>query len=184
MDYIDPSINTVLKSLLDNLFLPFSVFSEGGGLVYSNSAFDRLFENPSQVFNSFCQAKSDSSPLLKRVLVCPGPQGRSRSVLVKCFPVSQPDFSGYVIYTEDTVPVPGGRGAEKAGASPVVGRLSKKEARILHYIYKGLSSKEISESLSISINTVKTHIKKIYRKFGVQSRLQLIRKLYDEKIFD
>jgi DNA-binding CsgD family transcriptional regulator len=41
--------------------------------------------------------------------------------------------------------------------------------------HDGMSSQEISDTLFISIHTIKTHIKNIYRKSGVKSRIDLIR---------
>lgn len=53
-------------------------------------------------------------------------------------------------------------------------KVSSREQEIIDLIIKGKSNKEIEEELFISIRTVKTHIYKIYQKFGVKNRLELI----------
>lgn len=53
-------------------------------------------------------------------------------------------------------------------------KVSSREQEIIGLIIKGKSNKEIEEELFISIRTVKTHIYKIYQKFGVKNRLELI----------
>ncbi len=52
--------------------------------------------------------------------------------------------------------------------------ISRREKEIIELILLGKSNKEIEDALFISFNTVKNHIYNIYRKFGVQSRSQLI----------
>ncbi len=52
--------------------------------------------------------------------------------------------------------------------------LSHRETEVLRMLVSGKSTKEIAEALMISTNTAKTHIKNVYRKFGVHSRNLLI----------
>lgn len=54
-------------------------------------------------------------------------------------------------------------------------QLSKRELDVTHYLTRGMSDEEIGEKLYISRQTVHTHIKHIYRKLGVQSRVELYR---------
>jgi len=49
-------------------------------------------------------------------------------------------------------------------------RLTKREHEVLRLIAKGFSYQEIAESLHLSIHTVTSHIKHIYRKLAVGSR--------------
>ena len=51
-------------------------------------------------------------------------------------------------------------------------KLSKRETQILKLIAEGHSNPEISESLNITINTVKSHIVSIFNKIGVSDRTQ------------
>jgi DNA-binding CsgD family transcriptional regulator len=52
--------------------------------------------------------------------------------------------------------------------------LSKRESEILLYVLQGRSSTYIAEQQFVSINTVKTHIKRIYEKTGVHSKQELL----------
>lgn len=52
--------------------------------------------------------------------------------------------------------------------------ISPRESEIIIEICNGLSNKEISEKLFISLQTVKDHTHRIYTKTGVRSRVQLI----------
>jgi DNA-binding CsgD family transcriptional regulator len=53
-------------------------------------------------------------------------------------------------------------------------RLSTRESEILSYLGKGYSSIYIARELFISENTVRSHIKSIYRKTGVENRQDLL----------
>lgn len=55
--------------------------------------------------------------------------------------------------------------------------ISKREQELIPLLLEGISNKEISEKLFISPNTVKTHIRNIYKKAEVSNRLQLLSKL-------
>ncbi len=51
--------------------------------------------------------------------------------------------------------------------------ISKRESEIVELICRGKSNQDISDSLFISIQTVKDHIHRIYLKTGVKNRVQL-----------
>lgn len=53
--------------------------------------------------------------------------------------------------------------------------LSRKEKEVVALLLKGQSDKEIALSLYISINTVKTHLKKIYNKLEIKGRKELLK---------
>lgn len=56
-------------------------------------------------------------------------------------------------------------------------RLSEKEKQIVNRVIKGMTYTEISQELKISINTLKTHIKSIFSKYGVSSKSELNNRL-------
>ncbi|MEC0227453.1 helix-turn-helix transcriptional regulator [Paenibacillus alba] len=56
-------------------------------------------------------------------------------------------------------------------------RLTKKEKEVANYLYENVALKEIANHLFISIQTVRTHIKRIYSKTGVRNRIDFIRKV-------
>ena len=48
--------------------------------------------------------------------------------------------------------------------------LSQQELRVLRLLVAGLSNADIAQELVVSNNTIKTHVKSIYRKLNVKSR--------------
>jgi LuxR family maltose regulon positive regulatory protein len=56
-------------------------------------------------------------------------------------------------------------------AQPLIEPLTERELEILQLIVAGRSNSEIADRLYISLNTVKWHVKNIYAKLGVSSRL-------------
>ncbi|MCX7794313.1 MAG: response regulator transcription factor [Thermodesulfovibrionales bacterium] len=62
------------------------------------------------------------------------------------------------------------------------GYISRREAEILQLLKEGLSNKEIAAKLSLSDQTVKTHLSRIFKKFNVSSRSQLITNLLKDKL--
>jgi DNA-binding CsgD family transcriptional regulator len=52
--------------------------------------------------------------------------------------------------------------------------LSPAEAAVLSLLEKGLSNKDIAGRLNIAPVTVKSHLTKLYRRFGVKTRLELL----------
>ncbi len=68
---------------------------------------------------------------------------------------------------------------------PVVGndyQLTNREKEILQSLSKGNSFKLIAVDLEISIDTVRTHIKRIYDKLHVRSQIEAVSKAINEKI--
>jgi DNA-binding NarL/FixJ family response regulator len=64
-------------------------------------------------------------------------------------------------------------GFEAAGFEPV--HLSEREAEVLQLVAKGYVNREIADQLGISAATVGTHVKNLYRKLSVHSRVQVVR---------
>ena len=56
------------------------------------------------------------------------------------------------------------------------GTLTAQEIRVLELVAQGLSYKDVATCLVVGIETVKTHIKHMFLKMGVNSRAQLVRK--------
>lgn len=53
-------------------------------------------------------------------------------------------------------------------------KITEREAEIIKHIKEGNSSKQIAELLELSVYTIETHRKNIYRKLGVQNTAELI----------
>lgn len=66
--------------------------------------------------------------------------------------------------------------------TPSVSNLTPRQMDIVKALSKGLSYKMISTDLDISIDTVRTHIKTIYRSLEVNSKIQVINLYRDGKI--
>lgn len=60
-------------------------------------------------------------------------------------------------------------------------QLTKREEMVLQCIMEGKSKEEICEQLVISINTFKKHSLNIYRKLGVNNRVQLFKKILEKE---
>lgn len=59
--------------------------------------------------------------------------------------------------------------------------LTPRENQVLHLIAEGLLIKEISDQLSLSSYTVKSHLKNIYTKLHVRNKIEAINKLNEKK---
>jgi ATP/maltotriose-dependent transcriptional regulator MalT len=55
-------------------------------------------------------------------------------------------------------------------------KITSRELAILGLLNKGFSNKKISGEIGITVNTVKFHLKKIYKKLDVINRVQAINK--------
>lgn len=80
-------------------------------------------------------------------------------------PIS-PGIAGYLLNLAKKVQTDDG-GEEKSV-------LTKREKDVLQYIVRGFSNAETAESLSLSVHTITTHIKNIYKKLSVNSRGEAI----------
>ncbi|MGW0839347.1 LuxR C-terminal-related transcriptional regulator [Streptomyces sp. NPDC002787] len=70
-------------------------------------------------------------------------------------------------------PAPPGRG--HAPAEELVSALTPREREILALVGEGLPNREIADSLNLSPDTVKDHLRRIYTKLGVETRLHAAR---------
>jgi LuxR family transcriptional regulator, maltose regulon positive regulatory protein len=57
--------------------------------------------------------------------------------------------------------------------------LSEREVEVMRLIADGLTNQEIAEELFISLNTVKSHVKNIYKRMGVSKRTQAVTRWRD-----
>jgi DNA-binding NarL/FixJ family response regulator len=67
--------------------------------------------------------------------------------------------------------------ASSNGFEPVVGSevLTPREADVLELLQNGATNAQIAQTLTIGIETVRTHARNIYRKLGISSRRELSR---------
>ncbi len=76
------------------------------------------------------------------------------------------------MYASTLLQLLGGRLHTAQGTLAPVEPLSPQEIRVLRLLAAGLSNTDIAKELVVSTNTVKTHIKSIYRKLGIASRAE------------
>ena len=62
--------------------------------------------------------------------------------------------------------------------------LTEREKEVLALIIEGKSNPQIADELVISQDTAKAHIEHIFEKFNVHSRVELVVKLFREKIIE
>jgi len=55
--------------------------------------------------------------------------------------------------------------------------LTPRERQVLQLLSKGFTYKEISEPMEVSPETVKKHLKNIYRKLKVQNKIEALQKV-------
>lgn len=73
---------------------------------------------------------------------------------------------------------PGGAAAEALrDADPQLRRLTPREWEIARRIAQGDRASVVAEELEISLNTVRNHLKAIFRKLRITSQTQLVRRL-------
>jgi DNA-binding NarL/FixJ family response regulator len=65
-----------------------------------------------------------------------------------------------------------------AGQSKDMEKLTNRDREMLDLLAKGYHYKEIADQLSISFETVRTHIHNIYEKLHVQSRTEALNKVF------
>jgi DNA-binding NarL/FixJ family response regulator len=111
--------------------------------------------------------------------------------------------SGYILKRYATEEIPAAIRMVLAGGAPMTGSvarkvltmvpqaknngqenssLSQKETAILQYLVNGYSYKMIAAELTISIDTVRFHIKKIYDKLHVHSATEAVSKAIKDKL--
>ncbi len=71
------------------------------------------------------------------------------------------------------------RAPQGDGQPPVVEPLSARETEVLRKAAELLSTEEIAAELYVSANTVKTHLKSIYRKLCVTRRSEAVHRAQD-----
>jgi len=71
---------------------------------------------------------------------------------------------------------PAGPGRVNRSPDQLVEALTERESVVLRYLDSTFSTAEIAGLLSVSTNTVKTHVKNVYRKLDVSRRRDAVRR--------
>jgi DNA-binding NarL/FixJ family response regulator len=59
----------------------------------------------------------------------------------------------------------------------VLSQLTEEERTVIDLVREGLRNREIADRIYVSLRTVEIRLTRIYRRFGVRSRTELIAKL-------
>ncbi|WDZ84639.1 LuxR C-terminal-related transcriptional regulator [Micromonospora cathayae] len=134
--------------------------------------------------------------LLERVLELAGPEGHRRvfthaepavrEVLAEHLDSGTAYWPFVAELLHDTDPGHGAGGGRSAGgadhgpgdrfAGQLTEPLTERELTVLRYLQSILSNVEIASELSLSVNTVKTHVRNIYRKLDATRRREAVRR--------
>ena len=141
-------IGEILDSTADSGELPLIVAS------VAHRARQALAERTQEVAQARVPRRAGGWLILDASLMGDDPKGR---VGVIVHPASAPQISGLI--------------AEAYG-------LSKREREVTRLVLNGLSTREISERITISPYTVQDHLKAVFDKVGVRSRRELVAQLF------
>jgi LuxR family maltose regulon positive regulatory protein len=61
-----------------------------------------------------------------------------------------------------------------APAGPGVESLTDRETAVLRFLPTLMSNAQIADGMNLSVNTVKSHLKAVYRKLGVDGRREAV----------
>ncbi len=143
-----PSAEAVMNSVKDDAEIALDAFQHGAsGYLVKNSWFGNFTQAVLQVANG----GAFISPNLARRLVQKITEGN---------PTELKKFQA--------------RNHPNANFESQVKKLSKREVEILSLVARGYKSQEIAHEISISEQTVTTHMKNIYRKLNVHTRMQAV----------
>jgi DNA-binding CsgD family transcriptional regulator len=61
--------------------------------------------------------------------------------------------------------------------------LSPREEEVVEFVVRGASTRQISQALYVTEDTVQKHLQNVFEKVGVRSRRALVKRLYLNTIF-
>ena len=94
-----------------------------------------------------------------------------------CWTALPPQGTSHAALVADILDAVHGGGPGRAGpAARPAEELSPSELRVLRYLPTNLTRPEIAGELSVSLNTVSTHIRRIYAKLGATDRSSAVQR--------
>jgi len=157
--------------IIEDLTIPFIITNEKGLIIRSNTNNDyNNFFDGKNIFSIFTESGSELHSCL------------DEGIILKNINLNLVDLKNQVevTYTVDINPIKDkfmdiiGLFITLSDYKISLNSFSSREQEIINYLTKGSSYKEIAYELNISYNTVNSHVKKIYKKSGVNERKELI----------
>jgi DNA-binding CsgD family transcriptional regulator len=137
---------------------PLLLLSHRGSILAASPAGERLLARQPGLARTLRAAFAGTQPRGPGTLALPGVEG-----LALVSPCPQRGRAGaYLVQI----------GAEALAG---LGRITRRQAELLELLADGLSNKAIAERMAIAPATVKTMLERLYRRAGVQGRVQLLR---------
>ena len=99
--------------------------------------------------------------------------------IMKSFAEGKPAVSPYLMNLSLNPAQPGQMTSDGQGTP-----LTLREREILRAVTEGKGNKEIADKLNISAETVKSHVKTIYRKLKVRNRIEAAREAREKNLLD
>lgn len=126
--------------------------------------------------------------MMRRALILAEPEGYIRTFVDGGLMIARilqtleagPHLQQYVNRLLAAFQTSGAAPLSRTASTPATSELlSDREREVLALIARGMSNKAIADELVLSVGTVKSHTKSIFRKLDVHSRTQAIRRGYD-----
>jgi LuxR family maltose regulon positive regulatory protein len=154
---------TVIEVLVLQALSARAVGDDGSALTLLDQA-TRLAEPEGQV-RAFARHGALVAPLLESLAASPRGVAFARTLLAACHAAA-----------DATLPHGATTTPELAEAMSLIEPLSARELEVLQFLDTELDGPEIAQRLFVSLNTMRTHTKSIYTKFGVNNRRAAVRR--------
>lgn len=119
-------------------------------------------DQPAEQLSRILQEDGQSQP--------PSDTGGKKQLSLHRYPLPGSRLPYTLVLLNETAPPP--------AFSWLTGILTRREMDVLKLVERGLQNQDIADELYISINTVKRHLDNIYCKLNVNSRAELVAKVY------
>lgn len=78
-----------------------------------------------------------------------------------------------ISFSEQSTPTP-------MDTNPIIAKLTTKQHVVLQMLLAGKGNQDIADRLGVSVNTAKVHVRGVARKYGCNTRSQVVMKAYNE----
>ena len=169
-----------VERALGNVGVPSYVLDTTGNVRWINPAAERLLGNIRGRHYTSVVAPEDSRrarELFAQKVIGASPATDSTGVLVSTTGARVPvELSSVPLMSGERVVGVFGLIEERPGDSSTAPppHLTPRQVEVLHLLEQGRSTKQIAAELHLTIETVRTHIRRLFRALGVNSRLEAV----------